>query len=136
LLAGLPDGFFSDQYHNWGILWRILECKTLLYILVIWITLTPRGKFYGHLVILQSFGTFPPALYQEKIWQPWSLTARSSKSPDKLEILHGPKQGKNTRQCVPPTPKQEKRRQPPGRPDWANFRIFGYWLLRAFFKFQ
>jgi hypothetical protein len=44
----------------------------LLYFLVIWTILRPLGIFYGHLVILKSFGTFFPHWYivPIKIWQP------------------------------------------------------------------
>jgi hypothetical protein len=45
----------------------------LFYILVICNILRPLGMFYGHLIILKSFGIFSPRfgiLYQEKSGNP------------------------------------------------------------------
>jgi hypothetical protein len=56
--AGLPDGFFSDQKFQFGDIWENLDM--LFYILVIWNILLRLGIFYGHLVILWSFGILFP----------------------------------------------------------------------------
>jgi hypothetical protein len=43
---------FQTKNPNWGIFWRTLEWKMLLYTLVIYNILRPLGIFYGHLIIL------------------------------------------------------------------------------------
>jgi hypothetical protein len=59
----LPDGFFFPTKNpNLGIFWRALEWKKLLYSLAISNILVPLGTFYGHFVIMQSFGTLFSAL--------------------------------------------------------------------------
>jgi hypothetical protein len=61
---GLPDGFFSDQklpiWVYFGGPWNGKCCY--LYILVIGNIWQQLGIFYGHLVILRSFGIYFPAL--------------------------------------------------------------------------
>jgi hypothetical protein len=58
--TGLPDGVFLTKNPNFGKFWTALEWKMLVYFMAIWNILRPSGIFYGHLVMLWSFGIYFP----------------------------------------------------------------------------
>jgi hypothetical protein len=70
--TGLPDGIFSNQNHNLGNFWRVLQWKTCAYFWDIWSILQPFGLLYGHWVNFVIIWYFSPVWYvvPRKIWQP------------------------------------------------------------------
>jgi hypothetical protein len=48
LVAGLPDGIFSNQNPNLGKFWRVLQRKMLEYFMSILYILQPFVIVYGH----------------------------------------------------------------------------------------
>jgi hypothetical protein len=55
---GLPDGIFSYENPNLGILWRVLEWKVLVYFIALWYILRSLDKFDVHLEYFLSVGIF------------------------------------------------------------------------------
>jgi hypothetical protein len=49
LLQGCQMLYFQTKKRNLGTLWRVLQCKMLVYFMDIWSILRPFGLFFSHL---------------------------------------------------------------------------------------
>jgi hypothetical protein len=77
---GLPDGLFSNQKYQFGLIFKVLRMKNVCIFYdhlecftAIWYNLWPFGIVCGHLVYSPHFGMFG------KIWQPCEQLQKSRK---------------------------------------------------------
>jgi hypothetical protein len=61
----LPDGLFSDQKSQFGLILRALDWKMLVYFKAIWNILRTFGVFYDHLAHLMTIWYIFPVLVSQ-----------------------------------------------------------------------